>query len=165
MRYTAMIDGERVEIDLSVNETNSIQAEIGGRKYTLEAKNIQPGIYWFNWQNRSIEVAVTPNGDGYIVSLGGRRQAVEMHDARTAFRKNPQLGQAGLVEIRAPMPGKVVRVLLPEGSEVQHNQGIIVMEAMKMQNEIKSPKSGVVKKLSVIEGAAVNAGDLLARVE
>jgi biotin carboxyl carrier protein len=164
MKYTAMIDGERVEIDLSVDET-SIQAEIGGRKYTLEAKVIQPGIYWFNWQNRSIDVAVTPNGDGYIVSLGGRRLMVEMVDPRAALRQAAEQGHDGLVEIRAPMPGKVVKVLLLEGSEVQHNQGIIVMEAMKMQNEIKSPKRGVVKKLDVIEGAAVNAGDLLATVE
>jgi biotin carboxyl carrier protein len=164
MKYTAMIDGERVEIDLSVDET-SIQADIGGRKYTLEAKVIQPGIYWFNWQNRSIEAAVTPNGDGYVVSLGGRRITVEMVDARAALRRAAEQGQGGVVEIRAPMPGKVVNVLLPEGSEVRHNQGIIVMEAMKMQNEIKSPKSGIVKKLGVIEGAAVNAGDLLAIVE
>ena len=164
MKYRALIDGEQIEIDLSAIQTNSIQAEIGDRKYTLEAKIIQPGIYWFNWQNRSIEITVTPNGDGYVVSLGGRRMTVEMVDSRTA-RRNAVQGQAGLVEIRAPMPGKVVKVLLPEGSEVQHNQGIILMEAMKMQNEIKSPKSGVVKKLGVIEGAAVSAGDLLASVE
>jgi biotin carboxyl carrier protein len=165
MKYTAMVDGQRIEIDLSGDASNSIEAEVGGRKYALEAKVIQPGVYWFNWQNRSLEVAVTPNGDGYIVSLGGRRLTVEMVDARAALRKATQEGQGGLVEIRAPMPGKVVKVLVLEGSEVQYNQGIIVMEAMKMQNEIKSPKTGVVKKLGVIEGAAVNAGDLLATVE
>jgi biotin carboxyl carrier protein len=165
MKYTAVIDGARVEIDLQLNQTNSIEAEIGGRKYVLEAKTLESGVYWFNWQNRSIEVAVTPNGNGYVVSLGGQRLTVEMVDARAALQKAVQQGQAGTVQIRAPMPGKVVKVLLPEGSEVQDNQGILVMEAMKMQNEIKSPKSGVVKKLVVIEGAAVNAGDVLAIVE
>jgi biotin carboxyl carrier protein len=165
MKYTVIVDGERVEIDLQVNQSNSIEAEIGGRKYALEAKTLETGIYWFNWQNRSIEVAVTPNGNGYAVSFGGQRLTVEIVDARTALQKTAQRGQAGTVEIRAPMPGKVVKVLLLEGSEVQENQGILVMEAMKMQNEIKSPKSGVVKKLTVVEGAAVNAGDLLATVE
>jgi len=165
MKYTAIIDGERVEIDLRLNQTNSIEAEIGGRTYALEAKTLESGVYWFNWENRSMEVAVTPNGNGYVVSLGGQRLTVEMVDARAALRKAAKQGQAGRAEVRAPMPGKVVKVLLPEGSEVQQNQGILVMEAMKMQNEIKSPKSGVVKKLGVIEGAAVNAGDLLATVE
>ena len=63
------------------------------------------------------------------------------------------------------MPGKVVKLLVAEGAEVQANQGIVVLEAMKMQNEIKSPKQGVVRKLDVTQGAAVNAGDLLATVE
>jgi len=63
------------------------------------------------------------------------------------------------------MPGKVVKVLVREGDSVQANQGLIVIEAMKMQNEVKSPKSGVVRKLGVKESAAVNSGDLLAIVE
>jgi biotin carboxyl carrier protein len=63
------------------------------------------------------------------------------------------------------MPGKVIRVLLKEGDSVQANQGILVMEAMKMQNEIKSPKSGTVKKIGVTAGSAVNSGDLMAEVE
>ena len=106
MKYTAVIHGARVEIDLQLNQTNSIEAEIGGRKYVLEAKTLESGVYWFNWQNRSIEVAVTPNGNGYVVSLGGQRLTVEMVDARAALQKAVQQGQAGTVQIRAPMPGK-----------------------------------------------------------
>jgi biotin carboxyl carrier protein len=63
------------------------------------------------------------------------------------------------------MPGKVVKVLVREGASVEANQGLLVVEAMKMQNEIKSPKKGIVRKLSVQEAAAVNAGDLLIVVE
>ena len=65
----------------------------------------------------------------------------------------------------APMPGKVVRILVAEGDEVEKGKGVLVVEAMKMQNEIKSPKKGVVKKLSAAEGSAVNAGDVLAVIE
>jgi len=65
----------------------------------------------------------------------------------------------------APMPGKVVRILAAESAEVEAGQGIVVVEAMKMQNEIKSPKKGVVRKVVAAEGAAVNAGDVLAVVE
>jgi biotin carboxyl carrier protein len=63
------------------------------------------------------------------------------------------------------MPGKVVRILLREGAEVEAGTGILVVEAMKMQNEVKSPKKGKIQKIVVSEGAAVNAGDVLGIVE
>ena len=70
-----------------------------------------------------------------------------------------------MAQVRAQMPGKVIRVLVSDGESIQANQGLLVMEAMKMQNEIKSPKAGIVKKIGVTAGAAVNSGDLLAEVE
>lgn len=165
MKYTAIIDGERIEIELNRSQATTIETVIGGRKYVLDVKAVEPGVYWFNWNNRSIEISITPNGDGYVVSSEGHHISVEIADARTARRKAAQQGHAGTVELRAPMPGKVVKVLVSEGAEVKANQGILVMEAMKMQNEIKSPKNGIVKKVGVKEAAAVNAGDLLAIVE
>jgi biotin carboxyl carrier protein len=63
------------------------------------------------------------------------------------------------------MPGKIVRVLVSQGAEVEAGTGVLVVEAMKMQNEIKSPKKGTIQKILVSEGAAVNAGDVLAIVE
>ena len=71
----------------------------------------------------------------------------------------------GPKKIVAPMPGKVVRLLVREADEVEMGAGVAVVEAMKMQNEIKSPKKGTVQKILVTEGAAVNAGDVLAIVE
>ena len=165
MKYTAIIQGERIEIELTEREHNVIEMEIGGRKYVLEAKAVEPGVYWMNRNNRSVEIGVMPSLEGYVVSLAGRQIPVEIVDARTALRRAVQQGHAGVVQIRAPMPGKVVKLLVAEGAEVEANQGIIVMEAMKMQNEIKSPKKGVVRKLGVAEGAAVSSGDVLATVE
>jgi biotin carboxyl carrier protein len=164
MKYTAMIDGERIDIEVN-RGSGAIEAAIDGRKYALEAREVEPGVYWLNWKNRSLEIAVTPNGEGYVVTLAGRRVKVEMVDSRTALRRAAHRAHDGAVEIRAPMPGKIIKVLLAEGDEVQANQGILVMEAMKMQNEIKSPKKGKVQKLAVAEGAAVSSGDLLAAVE
>ena len=165
MKFTAIIDRERVEVELGKSGAASIEAEIAGCKYVFDVDHVEPGVYWFNWNNRSIEIAVTPNGDNYVVSLDGRRLSVEIVDPRSALRKAAQKGQAGIMELRAPMPGKVVRVLVSEGAEVLANQGVLVMEAMKMQNEIKSPKKGIVKMIRVNQNAAVNAGDLLAVVE
>ena len=69
------------------------------------------------------------------------------------------------MKIKAPMPGKVVRVLADVGTAVEAGQSVLVIEAMKMQNELKAPKTGVVKKINVAEGAAVDAGQTLAEVE
>ena len=165
MKYTAIINGEQLDIEVTPAGADIIEATVGGRKYRLDAKAVEPGVYWFNWNNRSIEISVTPDGDAYAVSAGGRRMLVEIVDARAALRKAAHLGHAGTVELRAPMPGKVVGVLVKEGAAVEMNQGILVIEAMKMQNEIKSPKKGTLTKLTVKEGAAVNSGDLLAVVE
>ena len=166
MKYTAIIEGQPVEIEVNRQQNGVVEAEIGGRSYRLEAKAVEPGVYWFTWNNRSLEITVTENRDSYVASLAGHRIAVEILDARTALRRAAEHGgHDGVVQIRAPMPGKVVKVLVAEGTEVLVNQGIVVLEAMKMQNEIKSPKKGIVRKLGVTDGAPVNSGDLLATVE
>ena len=165
MKYSAIVQGKNLEIDLKKVESGQIEAEIDGRSYTLQGKRVQPGTYWFNWDNRSIEVSVTKTPVGYTVAVSGQHADVEIIDARTALRRGAHQGQAGAAQLRAPMPGKVIKLLVSEGAEVEANQGIVVLEAMKMQNEIKSPKKGVVKKVDVAEGAAVNAGDPLATIE
>jgi biotin carboxyl carrier protein len=165
MKYTALVAGQKVEIDFERKGSKSLKARIGNRTYQLEASAVEPGVYWFNFNNRSIEVHVSPSDDGYSVAVSGHHIPVEILDARAALKKAAQHGHDGLIDIRAPMPGKIVKVLIGEGVEVQANQGILVMEAMKMQNEIKSPKKGLVRKLGVTEGVAVNAGDLLVSVE
>ena len=88
-----------------------------------------------------------------------------MTDPPSVLRRARQHGLEGVAEIRAPMPGKIVKLLVGEGAEVRANQGLLVVEAMKMQNEVKSPKGGTVRKLAVKEGDAVGSGDLLATVE
>ena len=165
MKYTAIVQGQNIEVDLNRKGHGVIEAEIGGRKYTLQGKAVEPGVYWLTHDNQSLEIGVGQAADGYLVSLSGRQMPVEILDTRNALRRAAQHGQDGVAQIRAPMPGKVIKVLVAEGTEVEPNQGIVVLEAMKMQNEIKSPKKGVVRKVGVKEGAAVNAGDLLASVE
>jgi biotin carboxyl carrier protein len=165
MKYSAIVQGQRLEIELKRIESGRIEAEIDGRSYKLQGKRVEPGIYWFNWNHQSLEIGVTESAGGYAISLSGERIDVEIVDARTALRRAAQHGHTGAAQIRAPMPGIVVKLLVAEGAEVRANQGILVVEAMKMQNEIQSPKKGVVRKLEVAEGAAVTSGDLLATVE
>lgn len=163
-RGTAIVAGERVEFRWS-REHHAIEATVGGRSYSLEAKDIRPGVYWFSWNGRSIEAAVTEAEDGYTVSILGQHVPVEFLDARKALRRAAHGDHDGVAEVRAPMPGKIVRILVSEGADVEAQQGIVVMEAMKMQNEIRSPKRGKIRKLDVAEGDTVNGAALIAQVE
>src|SRR5438552_3208863 len=129
MRYTAIIEGGRFEIEVTRGNAGTIEAQIGGTIYTLQTQSVEPGIFWFQWNNRSIEISVIPSGEAYKVSVDGRSFDVELLDARAALRKVAQHGHAATVELRAPMPGKVVRVLVTEGMSVEMNQGLLVIEA------------------------------------
>jgi len=163
--FKTTIGGETLSGAWDRTEDGTIHATVGDRSYSLHVVAAEPSIYWVKFKNRSLEVVVMPNLDGYSVSIGFMRFRVEIEDARTALRRSAHRGRAGAVEIKAPMPGKIVRLLTAEGAEVRANEGLVIMEAMKMQNEIKTPNAGTVTKIYVAEGAAVNAGDLLATVE
>ena len=89
MRYGATIAGETVEVDINRRASNVVEAQIGDRKYVLEARALQPGFYWLNWENRSIEVVVTEKNGGYLVMLDGRQILVELGDFRTALSTCP----------------------------------------------------------------------------
>src|SRR5204862_4561813 len=129
-------------VAVSIDQTaGRIQATVGGRTYSLEAIEVEPNVYWLNSQHGSLEISVVRNEDRYVVSVGTHRIPVEILDPRKALLRAADRGHDGVVEIRAPMPGKIVRVLAKENSPIAANSGIVVMEAMKMQNEIKSPKA------------------------
>jgi biotin carboxyl carrier protein len=160
---TAIIAGK--QIDLSWTETEStIEATVGGRMYRIEKRRLGSESLWFGVSGVSMEVAVTPTETGYDVSIRGNQIPVEFVDSsRKARRQGPSA--SGVAVVRAPMPGKIVRILRRQGDDIEAHEGIVVMEAMKMQNEIRTPKRGKVLQLSVAEGDAVKLGDLIARVE
>jgi biotin carboxyl carrier protein len=161
---TAVIAGERVEIAWN-DSGNAVEATVGGRAYKLETRKLGSGAYWFGWNGRSVEVVVTERDPGWEVSIHGHRIAVEFADSEKTRRRHGSGDSKGVAEVCAPMPGKIVRVLLSEGDAVEPQQGVVVMEAMKMQNEIRAPKGGKILELKVKAGDAVNLGDLIARVE
>ena len=169
MRYKAIANGESVEaIDVEFERTaTGIEGSVGGRKYLLEVSAVRQGIYLLNVGTRSFEVAVLPEGNASsTISIGGHRISVEILDERKTLRRMSRGSEhSGASEIRSPMPGKIVRVLLTEGVDVAAGQGIVVMEAMKMQNEMKSLMSGKIRKIHVVEGETVRSGDLIAIVE
>jgi biotin carboxyl carrier protein len=126
-------------------------------------------VFLLHWGSRSIEVSVLPSenvSSVSTVSIEGQRISVEILDGRRLLQRTVRHGQRdGAAEIRSHMPGKIVRVLLKAGDAVVAGQGIVVMEAMKMQNEMKSSMSGRIQKIEVVEGETVRSGDLIAVVE
>ncbi len=164
MKYTALIGDQEIQVEFE-GTLPAVRARVGEREYELNLQEVEPGVFWFSSEDQSIEAAVTTNGDGYQVRIGNRHLHVELLDGRTALRRSSQPDHDGIAELCAPMPGKVFRILVEQGDTVEANQGLLVIEAMKMQNEMKSPKRGKIRKLSVEEGMTVNAGDLLVEVE
>ena len=165
MKYTALIGDKEVEIELHNDSLDAVRARIDGHNYEVNLHEVEPGVFWFSDGDRSIEAAVIKNATGYTVAMGSRYVKLELLDGRNVPRRSTQHRDDGLAKLCAPMPGKVVKILVEEGSTVKANQGIVVIEAMKMQNEMRSPKSGIVQKIAVEEGTTVDSGALLVVVE
>ncbi|HEY0173915.1 MAG TPA: biotin/lipoyl-containing protein [Pyrinomonadaceae bacterium] len=168
MRLNAEIDGEKVALEVR-REGGRVFAEVGGRRYELEARRVGEGEYLLTHGGRVYEcrVGAEAGGGGSLrVSVGAREYGVTLTDPKH-LRAAGAAGDAhgGRAQIKAPMPGKVVRVLVEMGQAVEAGQPVVVVEAMKMQNELKSPKSGTVVELRAEPGSTVNAGDVLAVIE
>lgn len=162
MKLNAEINGEKRPVDISV-VGGRVRATFDDRTYDLEALEIEPGLFHFRIGSAVHEVYVSPSG---LVESGGRQFEVKISDPKALGGTGSGNRLAdGLAEVRTAMPGKVVRVLCASGDHVTQGQGVIVVEAMKMQNEMKSPKEGSVKEIRFSEGDTVNAGDVLVVIE
>ena len=161
--------GERDEDLLLKLADGQVVAQIGDRVYTLEARELEAGGYLFFHHANVHECRVTERAGSkntFDVTLHGRSHAVTIVDPkRLRSGQNSDRHHHGVAEILAPMPGKVVRVQTEEGASVEKGAGVVVVEAMKMQNEMKSPRAGVVVSIKVKPGDTVNAGDILAVID
>jgi biotin carboxyl carrier protein len=124
----------------------------------------EPGVYSILIDGRSYEARVEEGPSALVVVIDGRRFEIEARDPRRFARKSGRGGTDGVQSVAAPMPGKVVRVLVAVGDEVTAGQGLLVVEAMKMQNEMKAPRAGKVLSLHAGPGATVTAGETLATI-
>ena len=145
---------------------------INGKARSLEVSpertsivEVEPGVYSVLLNGTSYLAQVTRNGSSAKVEVRGQLFEVEILDPRAPKRRGGGPAGEGRQTILSPMPGKIVRLLVREGDSVEAGQGIVVMEAMKMQNELKALHGGVVVSLPVSEGATVTAGQTLASIE
>lgn len=138
---------------------------------TLEAgwAEVSPGVYSLLFAGRSYQVGVGKRpadapSSVYDVTVEERRYRIEVEDPRLGRRAGQAAGAQGPDEILAPMPGRVVKVLVAENQLVERGEGLVVIEAMKMQNELRAPRSGRVQNIFVREGTGVESGAKLLRL-
>ena len=143
------------EFSLLLLTETSAAGDVSGRE-----KGTVGGVH------RSSDVQIVPGAVAgeLLVGLEGRTISVTVNGRRSAHAEAGSHGH-GQANITAPMPGRVVRVLVEPGEEVSARQGVIVVEAMKMENELRAPRAGRVKEVSVAAGMSVEAGRILAVIE
>ena len=144
------LDGEPFGLDASVTGRDVLSILVAGCSF--EVRRDAAGV-----SNGSGASRIVVNGSSFTAEVRDPR-SLRARRARTGSDEGPR-------KINAPMPGKVVRILAPEGTAVEAGQGVLVIEAMKMQNELKSPRKGTVARIATTEGATVNPGDTLAIIE
>jgi len=159
--------GESKTVGLVETSENQYEVTIDGRTVHVDAARSGRTIYSIIEDGRQFEVIIDEQGaHGFDVLVGGQLLHLQAHDERSkllAATAKPLV--SGPQRIEAEMPGKVVKVSAPAGTAVAEGQGVVILEAMKMENEIKSPIEGVVREVAVAEGQTVESGQLLFVVE
>jgi biotin carboxyl carrier protein len=155
--------GKKTRVVELERSANGWRATMDGQPVEADAVEIAPHTFSVLLHGESHEIRIAPQHDGTLkVQAGLQEFTAEVVDPRAwSGRRHGALEVEGRQQISAPMPGKVVRVLVSAGDKVEAGQGLFVVEAMKMQNEIRSPKTGTVERLLAKEGQPVNAGDIL----
>lgn len=164
MKLDLTINGadDRIEI---LSPAPECRFKLGdGAERSAQVEIAEPCVYSVLMDGRSYDARVEETPGGLAVVIDGFHFEVDVRDPRRFSRKSSGRAGEGVQTIAAPMPGKVVRVLVAAGQTVEAGQGLLVVEAMKMQNEMKAGRGGTVLSLSAKEGATVTAGEVLATI-
>jgi len=166
MKFDVKISDKTRTIELQ-RDSGGWQISLDGIALEADVVEIAPDIFSILLNGESFEVRVAPASDGKLtVQTRHRDFTAEVVDRRAwRGRHHGAVEVEGRQQIIAPMPGKVVRLLVKVGDNVEAGQGLLVVEAMKMQNEVRSPKTGTVERLLAREGQPVNAGEVLAWID
>ena len=147
-RYRFTLDGRTIDVDARAINDNTMSIVLDDHAYNIESERVADGS-----QNLLLR--------GEVVSV----DVLDLRKSRLRKVQEGAAGDGGPAPITSPMPGKVVAVLVKDGQEVAEGQGLIVVEAMKMENELRAPRAGVVRDLKAKEGAAVEGGAALCVIE
>ena len=161
-KHEVEVTGGRVSSDARAGR---LDFTLGGECGSADWSEVSAGVYSILLREKSFEVRTFPGGldprRGNVrfgVSTGGVEFDVSIGDGRSRRQSSARNGGDGPQEIRAPMPGRIVKILVSEGRQVKSGDGLLVIEAMKMQNEIRAPRAGLVERVLVEEGTGVETG-------
>ena len=164
MKLKVKIGGTTREVDVA-REGGRLRWRLDGCVIEVDAVEVAAETYSILLEGRALEVRVQEDLEGLRIVAGGEEFTAAIIDPRQwQGRHGHSIEVEGRLQILAPMPGKIVRVLVKQGDAVAAGQGIVVVEAMKMQNEVRTRKTGTVERLLVAEGKIVNAGQVVAVV-
>lgn len=166
MKLQIEIDGQSRQVQIDAAETPGLWlVHIDGELVEADARLLRPGVLSLLIDGRSHRVILDGDSADPVLHLRQQRIPYQVEDPRSLRSRRRHTGTDGPAVLKASMPGRVVRVLVEKGQEVAAHQGIVVIEAMKMQNELKSPRDGRVADLRAVPGAAVASGETLAVIE
>jgi len=166
MTLHIQIDGHTRRIELPSALTGIVECSIDGESKQIGVHLLEPGVLSLVIDGRSFRCILDEGPTERAILLDGKRFVYALDDPRSLrSRRGAAADAGGPRPIKAPMPGRVVRILASANDTVDAQQGILVIEAMKMQNEMKSPKAGSVVRIAVAVGDTVQAGQVLAVIE
>ena len=163
MKICAKVGDQMLDVTVELRDGRYL-VHVDGVPHLVDAHKLEGDFYSIITGNRSYEVSVEAGRDGVRVRHGGSELLVTITDPGRAAREASP-GGAGPARIEAMMPGKIVRVLVGQGDRVEEGQGLIVVEAMKMENEIAAPKAGAVQSVEISPGQTVERGALLTVID
>ena len=167
MNFYIQLKGKTRKISIDPDATaDSYIVKVDGEPYPADIHPMQPNVLSVLIEGVSYRVIFDPRPGASAVVVGEQRMAYRLDDPRSlGSRANVDANDTGVRPIIASMPGRIVRILVQTGAPVEAQQGLIVVEAMKMQNELKSPRAGNVGRIAVEVGATVQAGTVLMVIE
>ncbi|OGC77796.1 MAG: hypothetical protein A2145_00260 [candidate division Zixibacteria bacterium RBG_16_40_9] len=166
MKYQVKINGQEFKIDI-LERGNRLQIGLNGREMEANLTELKKDkIYSLLVDNKTYDLEILRKMNDFEINYGGRKYSGEIWEHTLAKIKPPaQKEVLKQKELKAPMPGLIVRIEVPEGKEIKIGEGVLIMEAMKMENEIKSPFDGKVKKILVQERQTVEKDQVLVVLE
>ncbi|MDX2163252.1 MAG: biotin/lipoyl-containing protein [bacterium] len=160
MRYITIINNKKFEIDVDKDG----RLLVNGKPREVDFRSLDESLFSMIMQDRSYELVIEERDDSVQISMHGRAYEGQVLDERAQLlltRRTGTTAGSGELSVKAPMPGLIVAVPVQEGDAVKQGQTILVLESMKMQNELKAPRDGVVQRISVQAGQSVEQNKLL----
>ena len=165
MNLNARVGGEEIALEVRAEGKGAYRVKVGATTYAIDLTEPESGVLSLLFGDRSYEVVVRAEGEALRVAVAGHSYEIALEDPAVALARSSRLSHSGTQVVRSIMAGKVLAVLVQEGETVHEGKALVVIEAMKMENEIRAPKAGIVRAIRVSPGQAVESGAELFVVE